>query len=44
MQHRQYFLMLERAPAYFWVEFFVQESKRFMVGHEKRYEVCKAGI
>ena len=31
MQHRQYFLMLERAPAYFWVEFFVRESKRFMV-------------
>jgi hypothetical protein len=31
MQHQQYFLMLERAPGYFWVEFFVQESKRFMV-------------
>jgi hypothetical protein len=31
MQHRQYFLMLERAPAYFWVDFFVRESKRFMV-------------
>jgi len=30
-QHRQYFLMLERAPGYFWVEFFVRESKRFMV-------------
>ncbi len=27
MQHRQYFLMLERARAYFWVEFFVRESK-----------------
>ncbi len=23
--------MLERAPGYFWVEFFVRESKRFMV-------------
>jgi hypothetical protein len=23
--------MLGRAPAYFWVEFFVRESKRFMV-------------
>ena len=31
MQHQQYFLMLERAPGYFWVEFFVLESKRFMV-------------
>jgi hypothetical protein len=31
MQHRQYFLMLERSPAYFWVDFFVRESKRFMV-------------
>jgi hypothetical protein len=31
MQHRQYFLMLERTPAYFWVEFFVRESKRFRV-------------
>ena len=31
MQHRQYFLMLGRAPAYFWVDFFVRESKRFMV-------------
>jgi len=31
MQHRQYFLMLGRAPAYFWVEFFVRESKRFTV-------------
>jgi hypothetical protein len=31
MQHQQYFLMLERAPGYFWVEFFVRESKRFMV-------------
>ncbi len=31
IQHRLYFLMLERAPAYFWVEFFVQESKHFMV-------------
>jgi hypothetical protein len=30
-QHRQYFLMLERAPGYFWVEFFVRECKRFMV-------------
>ena len=29
--HRQYFLMLERAPGYFWVDFFVRESKRFMV-------------
>jgi hypothetical protein len=29
MQHRQYFLMLGRAPAYFWVEFLVRESKRF---------------
>jgi hypothetical protein len=27
-QHRQYFLMLERAPGYFWVDFFVRESKR----------------
>jgi hypothetical protein len=31
MQHQQYFLMLECAPGYFWVDFFVQESKRFMV-------------
>jgi hypothetical protein len=31
MQHRQYFLMLERVPGYFWVDFFVRESKRFMV-------------
>jgi hypothetical protein len=30
-QHRQYFLMLERAPGYFWVDFFVRECKRFMV-------------
>jgi hypothetical protein len=29
--HRQFFLMLGRAPAYFWVEYFVQESKRFIV-------------
>jgi hypothetical protein len=28
---RQYFLMLGRALAYFWVDFFVRESKRFMV-------------
>jgi hypothetical protein len=31
MQHRQYFLVLGRALAYFWVEFFVRESKRFTV-------------
>jgi hypothetical protein len=31
MQHRQYFLMLERAPGYFWVDFFVREIKLFMV-------------
>ncbi len=31
MQHRQYFLMLERAPGYFSVVFFVRESKHFMV-------------
>ncbi len=31
MQHRQYFLMLGHAPGYFWVDFFVRESKCFMV-------------
>jgi hypothetical protein len=31
MQHRQYFLVLGRALAYFWVEFFVRESKHFTV-------------
>ncbi len=30
LMHQQYFLMLERAPAYFWVGFFVRESKRFL--------------
>jgi hypothetical protein len=29
--HQQYFLMLGHAPAYFWVDFFVRESMRFMV-------------
>ncbi len=27
----EYFLMLGRVPAYFWVDFFVQESKRFIL-------------
>ena len=35
MQHQQYFLMLERAPGYFLVDFFVRESKRFMVCRTK---------
>jgi hypothetical protein len=31
MQHRQYFLVMGRALAYFWVEFFVRESKHITV-------------
>jgi len=56
MQHRQYFLMQERAPGYFWVDFFVRESKCFMVEQNlilfypwyyyatQKYHVMRRGI
>jgi hypothetical protein len=56
MHHRQYSLMLGRAPEYFWIECFVRETKRFMVEQNlilfypwcfyatQKYHVMRRGI